>query len=98
MNAVKQQAENLGKQPGQRRKVKNVLLALRDSLKSSVGYLLMRQNMKLDNGYGDKEIKTIAEHIVELRSQLSHDTTIITFDEKQNEVAFLSHRTVVRTK
>lgn len=85
LEAVKLQILNFGNQPGQRRKIKNVLSVVGEPLKTSIGNLLMHQDIKLESGYSNKAINTIAECIVGLRSQASHDNSLMVLGDEQTE-------------
>lgn len=80
----------IGNQTGQARKIKNVISALGPALRSSADHLFIRGKLGNKDGFSSSEINTIAQKMVDLRSQIAHEYTLTAFDDFQAEyVRFL---------
>ena len=87
---AKSRIQDIGNQVGQTQKVKNALGALDPVLRSSAQYLFIRNKIGSKDGFSEKEISTIANCLVGLRAQVSHEYTLSSFDDLQAEfVRFL---------
>ena len=77
--------QGLGYQVGQNRKVKNVLHVLAPAFCSSAEHLFIRGRIGSKTGFTDEEINQIAKKLVGLRSQVSHEYSLSSFDDLQAE-------------
>ncbi len=77
--------QNIGNQVGQTRKIKNVIHTFSPTLKSSAEYLFTRKHIGSKEGFNDKEIEMIAKELVGLRATVSHEYSLLAFDDFQTE-------------
>lgn len=82
---AEQRIQQLGNQVGQTRKMANVITALSPALMSSAKRLFIREKIGNAKGFSQKEINRIAQKTVGLRSQVSHEYTLVSFDDFQAE-------------
>lgn len=82
---AEERIKDLGNQTGQNRKVKNVIKALHEPLISSATRLFPRNGLGSEKGFNKKDIERIAEKIVGLRAQVSHENSQIEYDDYQVE-------------
>lgn len=85
LNQAIEQIKRLGTQTGQTKKLKNVITYFEPILLSSAENLFIRNHIGNKSGFTKEEISTIATKIVNLRSQASHEYTLVEYSEIQAE-------------
>ena len=87
---VQNSVKNIGNQAGQNRKIKNVLQTLNSALLKSAQHMFIREKLGTAAGFSADDVKRIAKEVVALRSQVSHEYSLLAFDDIQTEyVRFL---------
>ena len=77
--------QSMGNQVGQTQKIKNVIRTLNLALKSSAEHLFVRGRIGSKEGFSEREINTIAKKTAGLRGKVSHDYSLLEFDDLQTE-------------
>lgn len=90
IDQAKNSVKNTGNKVGQTKKIKNVLQVLNPALMSSAKHLFIREKMGTENGFSSDNVNKIAKKVVALRGRVSHEYTLLEFDDIQTEyVRFL---------